>query len=229
MTDSMQDAAVLWTGGKDSALALYEAGRNGCRVRCLATFAPPQPDFKAHPLTVIRLQAQALGLPHHVLPVTAPFAAGYETALRKLRDEFGVGCAITGDIDEIDGKPNWIGERCRAVGMRVHLPLWGRERELLLEQLLERGFRTRISCVDMRRLDASWVGRELDGSSIAELRAVHARTGIDLCGEEGEYHTLIVDGPSFARLVEIRSRATRTVGPLAYMVIQDAVLADHGM
>ncbi len=90
MVDTVQNAAMLWTGGKDSAMALYEADQNGYCVRCLVTFAPPEPDFLAHPLSFIKMQAQALALPHYVLPINAPFEQSYETGLRRLRDEMGL-------------------------------------------------------------------------------------------------------------------------------------------
>src|SRR4051812_44455821 len=80
-------AAVLWTGGKDSSLALYEAARDGYRIHCLVTFAPRQPEFLAHPLAFIQLQAQALGLPHYVFPIHEPYAEAYEAALRRLKNE----------------------------------------------------------------------------------------------------------------------------------------------
>ena len=64
MNHPAANAAVLWTGGKDSALALHEARLNGCRVRCLVTFASPEPNFLAHPLAFMKLQATALALPH---------------------------------------------------------------------------------------------------------------------------------------------------------------------
>src|SRR5581483_8991573 len=101
----MQNAAMLWTGGKDSALALHEAVLYDCRVRCLVTFAPTDPDFLAHPLAFIKLQAQALNLPHHVLSIQEPFAQGYETALAQLRDEMNIDAVITGDIAEVAGSP----------------------------------------------------------------------------------------------------------------------------
>ncbi len=221
----MKPAAVLWTGGKDSALALHAAAAHGCEARCLVTFAPPEPDFLAHPLPVMALQARSLGLPHRVLTVAKPFETGYEAALRTLRDEAGIECVVTGDIAAVDGRPNWIAERCHAVGMQACLPQWGRDREALLGQLLEAGFRVRISCVDTQRLDADWVGRELDAEAIAGLRSIHLRNGLDMCGENGEYHTLVVDGPSFARPVAIRDWTLKIAGPLAYMHIRDAVLA----
>lgn len=215
---------MLWTGGKDSAMALYEAAQHGYQVGCLVTFAPPEPVFLAHPLPFLKLQARALRLPHYVLPITAPFERSYEAGLQWLREERGVGCVVTGDIAEVDGQPNWICERSRVVGMEVHMPLWGRERRVLLEQLLERGFRARLSCVNTRWLDGNWVGRELTQGAIAELGVIRERTGLDLCGEEGEYHTLVVDGPQFAQSIEIRSYTTHATDSLVYIKIQEAAL-----
>ena len=68
---------------------------------------------------------------------------------------------------------------------------------------------------------AGWVGRELDESAIADLRGVRDRTGLDLCGEEGEYHTLVTDGPSFTRPVRIRSHSKRTRDLLAHLEIHE--------
>lgn len=215
---------MLWTGGKDSALAMYEATQTGYDIRCLVTFAPPEGDFLAHPLSVIKLQAKAIGLPHYVLPISAPFESGYEVALGRLKNEMGIECVVTGDIAHVDGQPNWIRERCRPVGLDVHTPLWGRARHALLRQLLDSGFMVRFSCVDTRRLDAHWVGRELDDAAIEELQGVRERNGLDLCGEQGEYHTLVVDGPMFSRRLDIRAFSACCSGRLAYLAIDDMSL-----
>lgn len=208
---------MLWTGGKDCALAMYEAGSSGYDIRCLVTFAPPEPRFLAHPLGVMKLQAQSIGVPHHVLSVDPPYEAGYEEALRRLREMTGIEVVVSGDIAEVNGMPNWIGERTRAVAMRAHMPLWGRDRDSLLERLLQADFRVIVSCVDTRRLAAVWVGRVLDEAAIAELRRIRRSNGLDLCGENGEYHTLVLDGPLFARGIELHARETRTAGILAYL------------
>jgi len=221
----MQNAAMLWTGGKDCSLALYEAARDGYRVRCLVTFAPPHPEFLAHPLAFIQLQAQALGLPHSVIPINEPYADSYETALSKLKNEIGIDVVVTGDIAEVGGSPNWIRERSRPVGMQVHTPLWGRDRNVLLKQLSDRGFKVLFSCVKKKWLTESWVGRELNESAIADLQAVRERTGLDLCGEEGEYHTLVTDGPQFVRSLEVRAFSTGVTDSLAYMKIHELGLA----
>ena len=153
----MQNAAMLWTGGKDCSLALYEARRDGYDIRCLVTFAPPNPNFLAHPPAFIKLQAQALALPHHILFINEPFEQSYESALRNLRDEMGIETVITGDIAEVNGSPNWIRERSRPVGMKVHTPLWGRDRLILLQQQLASGFKVVFSCVNTR-----WLTPRLD-------------------------------------------------------------------
>ena len=206
---------MLWTGGKDSSLALLDATRSGYDVCCLATFAPPNAEFLAHPLNVIRVQAEALQVSHFLLEVREPFEQGYERALADLRDRTGVTGVVTGDISEVDGQPNWITARTRAIGMRAHAPLWGHDRAGLLRRLTDAGFSTLISCVDTRWLDASWAGRTLDREAIADLEAIRRRNGMDLCGENGEYHTLVVDGPMFASRLEIGLRTRYRAGSLA--------------
>ncbi len=227
----MQNAAMCWTGGKDSALALYEAGLAGYRVQCLVTFTPPpsptQTDFLAHPLKLIKMQAQALGLPHHVLPLTPPYEAAYETALCRLRDDMGITCVITGDIAPVNGHPNWIRERCRPHGIDVHTPLWERERSALLLQLIQQGFDVRFSCVNTHMLDASWVGRQLDQTALTELQYIRTQNGLDLCGEEGEYHTMVLDGPHFGRRIVIGAYANRLAGMLAYMAVDEIALHEQ--
>jgi diphthine-ammonia ligase len=227
MVDSTQNAAILWTGGKDSSMALYEANQNGYRVCCLVTYTLPEPDFKAHPLPFIKMQAQVSGLSHYVMPISPPYEKSYEVNLRRLRDEMGIHCVVTGDIAEVNGYPNWIRERSRPVGLDVHTPLWGRDRNTLLRQFLDRGFKARFSCVNTRWLNEDWVGRELNDSSIAELCIIRERTGLDLCGEEGEYHTMVTDGPQFTKGIDIRSYSKRATDSLAYMEIHELELIDH--
>ncbi len=171
------------------------------------------------------MQTQALALPHYILSISEPFEKSYETALGELRDKLSLRTVITGDIAEANGSPNWIRERSRPVGMNVHTPLWGRDRLALLQQQLASGFKVIFSCVNTRWLVAGWVGRRLDHSAIADLRAVRDRTGLDLCGEEGEYHTLVTDGPTFTRPLRIHSCSKRTRDLLAYLEIHELELA----
>lgn len=225
MRGHFKNATVLWTGGKDSVMALHEAEQSGYHVRCLVTFIPPKPSFFAHPLAFIKLQAQALGLPHYVLVVDSPYEKNYEDGLRWLREEMRVNTVVTGDIEEVDKHPNWIRERSLTVGMEVYTPLWHRARQALLQQLLTNGYKARISCVKRPLLAESWVGRRMERPTITELVKLCARNGMDLCGERGEYHTLVTDGPRFAYEVSIGSYSRRSAGALTYMELRDLALA----
>ncbi|HZI30989.1 MAG TPA: diphthine--ammonia ligase [Candidatus Binatia bacterium] len=226
MNASVANAAVLWTGGKDSALALHEAGRNACRARCLLTFAPSAPEFKAHPVAFMKLQAEALNLPHFLWPVREPFAESYEAGLRWLKETMNIDTVITGDIAEVNGSPNWIRERSRPVGMNVMTPLWGRDRLALLEQMLTAGFTTIFSCVKTRWLTSDWVGRELDGQAVNDLRKLREQNGLDLCGEQGEYHTLVMDAPGFKRRLHLNACRIGEDEDLAYLQIDRAELKE---
>ncbi len=226
MTQPAVNAAVLWTGGKDSVLALHEARQSGWHISRLVTFAPPQPQFLAHPLEFMRLQAEALGLEHVLWTVNEPYAESYEAGLRWLQTTHKIDTVITGDIAEVGGSPNWIRERSRPMGMNVLTPLWGRDRLTLLQQLLAGGYKVLFSCVKTRWLDASWVGRELNDEAITSLRALRELNGLDLCGEEGEYHTLVTDAPGFQRCIQLDATHIREQADLAYLEMTSLKLQD---
>ncbi|WP_279452694.1 adenine nucleotide alpha hydrolase [Aeromonas hydrophila] len=194
----MSCVIVLWSGGKDAMQALCHTREAGHQVVALATFAPPEPRFLAHPLSQVRRQAAALGLPHLLITIEAPFDLGYERALAALKEEWQLDGVVTGDIDSVRGAPNWIRERCRQLDLAVHTPLWQQSREALLADLLTRGIVAHLSCVDTQVLSPEWVGRTLDAATLAELQQLAASLSFDACGEQGEYHTMVTDGPGFA-------------------------------
>ncbi len=209
----------MWTGGKDCSLALHEVRRSGLDVRELVTFAPPEPVFLAHPLPFLKRQAAAMGLPHRTFEITSPAAEGYGRALRELKEE-GIEALVTGDIAEVEGHPNWVREVGREVGLGVHTPLWGRARRALLRDLLGAGFKTVFSLVKKPWFDRSWVGRGLDERAVSELEGMAAGTSMDLCGENGEYHTLVLDGPTFKTGLRIAAFDVREKEGMLYMDIR---------
>ncbi len=194
----MSRVILLWSGGKDAMQALCHTREAGHQVVALITFAPPAPRFLAHPLSQVRRQAAALALPHRLVTIEAPFDLGYERALATLKEEWQLDGVVTGDIDSVGGAPNWIRERCRSLGLTVHTPLWQQPCEALLADMLTRGIVAHLSCVDTRVLAPEWVGRRLDAATLAELQQLAASRGFDACGEQGEYHTMVTDGPGFA-------------------------------
>jgi uncharacterized protein (TIGR00290 family) len=189
--------AVMFSGGKDSMLALDRALRAGAAAPTLLTLydaASERVRFHGVPLAVMRAQAEALGLGARHHPTTpATFEAVFLAALAALRDD-GFSGVIFGDIHLADVRA-WYEERVRAAGL-VHVePLWGEPPGALVRAAVERGHRALITCVEEATTDPAWLGRVIDEQLIAEFE----RKGIDPCGERGEYHTLVTDGPLFQR------------------------------
>jgi diphthine-ammonia ligase len=196
-------AAVLWTGGKDCALALHESVERGLDVRLLATFVPTTGEFCAHPIALARLQAKAMGIEYRTLPVDRPYRCGYERQILRLREE-GFETLVTGDIGRVGGRANWIRERARPAGLRVATPLWGRDRADVLSSLARRRISAIVSYVREPGLPPEWLGRRLDPAACDALVARGGAREFDACGEQGEYHSIVLDAPMFSRRVDVR-------------------------
>ena len=196
-------AAVLWTGGKDCSLSFYLAKTSGYDIKELVTFVPNEGEFLAHPLRLMKYQAKALSLPHYQIVVDKPFKRSYESAIASLKKSHGIDTLVTGDIAEVDGHPNWIRECSKESNVVVLTPLWGGQRQELLERLISLGFKAIFSCVKHPWFSKDWLGRELDLNAVRKLHELSAETGLDICGEEGEYHTIVLDGPIFDRSITV--------------------------
>lgn len=196
----MNNGCVLWTGGKDSMMAML-AARERLHIACLATFVPkPARPFRAHPVETMKAQAAALGLEHRVLPVGEPLAESYERAIDSLAAE-GIDTLVTGDMDRVAGHDNWIVERARDV-VAVERPLWQVDRIAALRELLRRGVRAVCTLSYDNVFSEPLVGRELDEELVGQLIERHGVDGFDACGENGEYHTCVIAGPGFERPLE---------------------------
>jgi|SRR6185312_4947247 len=207
-------AVVLWTGGKDCNLALHEAKIAGYNIVALVTFMMGDGKFKAHPIDVMKLQAKVLGIPHITVPVAEPYTESYENAIQKLKEEHSIDTVVTGDIAEIHGNFNWITERSKPSGVKAYLPLWHLDRSQVLQSILSLGFNVIFSCVKEPWFTAEWLGKRLNENTVEQLRIIH---NLDLCGEQGEYHTLVLNGPGYDSEIEIDSFDTRKENEIFYM------------
>ncbi|HSI66227.1 MAG TPA: diphthine--ammonia ligase [Planococcus sp. (in: firmicutes)] len=196
----MQKTFVMsWSGGKDSALAYYRAVLAGHVPMVLFTmFEEDGSKSRSHglPLEILEAQAERLGLP---LEIGKAGWSGYEEEFIKHLKNFkerGVGMGVYGDIDLEDHRA-WVQKVSKEADMEASHPLWGEPRRKLLEELLAEGFKAVITVVDTARLPAEFLGREFTLELVEELEAL----GVDACGEEGEFHTVIIDGPIFIEAV----------------------------
>lgn len=195
----MIPAFISSSGGKDSCLALWRARREGYDVRVMLTMLDETGTRnRSHgvPLELLRQQASALGMTLRAPSATwKDYEAVMMRELQALRGE-GLEAGVFGDID-LDAHREWEEKICGQAGLSVHLPLWHESRLDLAHEVLERGFKATVVCVDSRYLDDGFCGRPYDAHFIASLPA-----GVDACGENGEFHTFVQDGPGFARPVK---------------------------
>jgi uncharacterized protein (TIGR00290 family) len=212
-------AVVLWTGGKDCNLALHEARKAGYEIICLITFAMGDANFRAHPLHFMKQQAHALNIPHVVISVNEPYKESYENAIAEIKKKYAIETIVTGDIAEIHGNTNWITDRSKPSGINVFLPLWHLEREQILNKLFDLNFKILFSCVKEPWFTTSWLSRELNAESLKELNSIHKLKGLDICGEQGEYHTLVLDSPEYHSELFIDSYTEQRAKEIMYMDI----------
>lgn len=193
----------MWSGGKDSYLALTRARRQGLDVTTLVNFydAPSgRVRFHATRHELIAAQAFSLGLRlHQHGTATDTYEAVFLAALRQLR-EGGYQGAVFGDIHLADVRA-WFEERVRAAGLEHVEPLWGEPPACLLDEFVESGARAVVTCVELARVPAAWLGRTIDEGFAIDIARL---PGVDPCGERGEYHSFVYDGPLYTEPIRWR-------------------------
>lgn len=191
--------ALSWSGGKDSALALHALTVDGEAPpsALLTTVTADHERISMHGVRRELLRRQARAVRRELIEVRIPVGAGNEVYERAFADALarpslaGVEELAFGDLFLEDVRA-YRERQCAAAGRRARFPLWGRDTRALAERFIELGFRARIVCLDPRRVPPALAGREYDGRLLAELPE-----GVDPCGENGEFHTFVHDGPVF--------------------------------
>ena len=192
-------AIFNWSGGKDSALALYKVLHGGqYRIQTLlTTVSEPFQRSSMHGVRVELLDRQvvSLGLPCHKLFLPdVPSMQAYEqlmaATLQELKSQ-GAAVSIFGDIF-LEDLRQYREIQMDKLGLPTVFPLWGVPSGELMREFLALGFKTITTCVNDKYLDQSFVGRIIDEQFLCDLPA-----NVDPCGENGEFHTFVFDGPLF--------------------------------
>jgi uncharacterized protein (TIGR00290 family) len=198
-------ALLSWSSGKDSAWALRTLRQQGMYdvVGLLTTVNSEFDRVAMHGTraSVLRAQAAAAGLPLIEVPLPWPCSnQQYEAAMRDacaVAVGDGIEAMAFGDL-YLEDVRRYREDRLAGTGITPVFPLWGRDTTALVHEMLDGGLRARITCVDPARVPASFAGRELDLSLLAELPP-----GTDPCAENGEFHTCAYAGPMFARPISL--------------------------
>jgi uncharacterized protein (TIGR00290 family) len=199
-------AYISWSSGKDSAYALHEARSLGLAevVGAITTISEAYDRVAMHGVRASLLDRQmaALGIPSVRVMLPSPcsneiYEARFGEGCERLKAE-GVRHIVFGDLYLEDIRA-YRERQLAALGMRAIFPLWRRDTPSLARVMIASGLIAYLTCVDPRRLDASFAGREFDYRLLEDLPR-----GVDPCGENGEFHTVVSAGPMFAAPIAVR-------------------------
>jgi len=199
------EVLFCWSGGKDSAMALnvLRQQRDLRVTALLTTVTEGYERVSMHGVrrTLLLRQAEAVGLPLEEVRIPQQCVNPiYEARMREallLQKESGVRCVAFGDIFLQDLR-EYRERNLAQVEMKAIFPIWKRDTRELAQEFCAMGFRAIAVCIDSKQLSREFAGRELDESFFRDLPA-----GVDPCGENGEFHTFVYDGPIFSNAIAI--------------------------
>jgi len=221
---------VLFSGGKDSTLALHKAVEKE-QVVCLITVVSKNPQsymFHTPNVTLTSLQAEAIDL-----PLVAQATEGkkeeeledLEKAIQKAVQVFGIEGVVSGAIESVY-QTSRIQKICHRLDLRGFNPLWKCDQRELLEETLRRRFETLISGVFAYPLDETWLGKQIDQALIERLFVLAEQYGISPSGEGGELETTVLDAPLFKKKIRILDAEVQARGNWGVFAVKKAKLVE---
>lgn len=231
--------AVQWSGGKECCLAYHKAVEQGHDVAYLLTYVYVEP-YIFHSFLIMELQSKALGTPQLKVKIKDPkdpYQDIFE-AFARLKKEDGVEGIVTGDIAGAGCArvhQIYYEMMCEKIGLKLIMPLESISGDTypVLDEEISTGLRPIITCINQDYFGEEWLGRELNRTSIKNLKTLADRQRIDVCSEDGRgYHTMVIDSPLFKETIEI-SKFSKEIGKekrrtfersWLYMDVKEAVL-----
>jgi diphthine-ammonia ligase len=192
-----------WSGGKDSCFACYKAIQEGHDVSQLLIMMsdPSKSNFHMIPSDTLDAQSQVIGIPI-VKWTTTPntYEQDFKKALLQMKAK-GVEGIVTGDVYDVAlHEAGWLDRVCKEVGLTPVKPLWHRDTQQILSEFIREGFKATVVRVKTDVLGMEWLGREINKDFFDDLLKLGT---VDPCGERGEFHTFVTDGPLFKKRIEI--------------------------
>jgi ABC transporter with metal-binding/Fe-S-binding domain ATP-binding protein len=219
---------VLFSGGKDSTLALHIAAEKA-KVVCLITLVSENKEsfmFHTPNINMTLLQAEALGLPlirNATEGKPEEELKDLEEAIAQAFKDFKIEGIVTGAVESVY-QATRIQQICNRLNVWCVNPLWKRKQKTLLEETMVEGFRTIISGVFAYPLDKSWLGKQIDEDMIEKLVALSVEYGLSPSGEGGEIETTVLDAPLFKKKIEILDSKVEAQGNSGVFRIKKARL-----
>jgi ABC transporter with metal-binding/Fe-S-binding domain ATP-binding protein len=201
--------AALYSGGKDSTFAIYQAKKEGHDVKCLVTIFPlsDESKFLHYPnISMTVLQAQSMKLPqlssHIMSDDTKMEIAELEFLLGQAKQAFGIEGIVHGGILS-EFQKNHFEDTCKKLNLKIISPLWGINQKQYMKKLIQSDFKFIITSVSSDGLDESWLGREISMTDIDNLEKLSLKHGFNLSFEGGEAESLVLSCPLFVSPLKI--------------------------
>jgi uncharacterized protein (TIGR00290 family) len=202
----MKKALFCWSGGKDSAFALREMLTSGkySIVSLITTVTREYDRISMHGVRreLLEMQSASIGLPLEIVWIEKGSSNDdYDMQMKEVLLKYKtqrVSTVAFGDLFLEDVK-KYREDRLASVKMKGLFPLWGRKTSALAHEFIRAGFKSVVTCVDTQKLDSAFCGREYNAVFVADLPK-----GVDPCGENGEFHSFVFDGPIFKKPVLFR-------------------------
>lgn len=216
---SREKVVVSFSGGKDSMLSLHRMIKKGYSIIGLLVTFDNQNDSCFHriPKEILTEVSKSLEIP--MIEVDCSEGKVYEEEFEKaliIAKEKGAEICVFGDID-IENHKKWCLDRCSVAGLKGEFPLWQENREDLTNEFIDHGFKAIIKKVNLNSLGAEFLGKELIKEVVCEIKSL----GCDPSGENGEYHTLVFDGPIFKEEVKFNKISKEIIGDFGYLTIDN--------
>ena len=194
-------AFISWSGGKESSLACYKAMESLEISYLLNMISEDGKHSRSHGIDsmLLKVQSEAIGIPIIQRKTTWQ---SYEQEFKKAVSEFKKGnieAGVFGDID-LEEHREWVERVCEELDIEAILPLWGKTRAEVVGEFIDSGFEAVVVATKAELLGPEWLGRRIDGKFVRDMENLR---NVDLCGESGEYHTFVTNGPIFEKRVNI--------------------------
>lgn len=201
---------ISFSGGKDGMLALYRAINEGhTPLGMITTYNENENKSWFHniPKSYLEKVSKSLNIPLYLINTNGDdYTEKFEEKLLEFKEN-GVDFCVFGDIDIIEHF-NWCSCRCKNVGMDYYFPLWNEDRKKVVNEFIGNGFKALITVVKHTKMDKSFVGQTLSNDLVLQIE----KTGADICGENGEYHTFVYDGPLFLEKIDLLFTQMESLG-----------------
>lgn len=220
--------AALYSGGKDSTFASYLAQQMGHEIAYLVTIVPRGQEswiFHVPNLSMVPLLSESMGIPL-ITAETVGTEDGDMEGLRKALSSLEIEGVVTGAVwsDYQWDRMNMV---CGDLGLKVITPLWRKDQDMILDEMIDSGIKAMIIGCYAEGLDESWLGRQLDKDAARELRILREKFGISIIGEGGEYESLTLDSPMQTSSLIIEEHEKEWKKGSGTLVVKKARLSDH--